>query len=157
MKDPDADFTTLGRFVSRNVVEPYIRHIRFPEFKNLMPSTRIDFTYPITVLVGPNGTNKSSVLRALQGSPNQYNIGDYWFQTPLDPIELEASRGPNRYIYGFRSPSGANAEVIKARVGKAGRGLDYFETSTPRLRDSMSPVPSKPHPKGVKQIGRAHV
>lgn len=120
------------------VIEPFIRHVRFPRFKNLEPGLRIDFQYPITALVGTNGTNKSSVLRALQGCPNQYNIGDYWFDTQLDAI---ASGDPQRYIHGYQTPSGALAEVIKARVGKTERGLDYFETSAPRRRDGMASMP----------------
>ena len=36
----------------------WITHIRFPYFKNIQPNTRIDFSCPITALVGPNGTGK---------------------------------------------------------------------------------------------------
>jgi predicted ATPase len=141
------DFNTLEKFVDHKTSEPFIRHVRFPRFKNLAAGTEIKFQYPITALIGANGTNKSSILRALQGCPNQYNIGDYWFDTPLDSIvdgETQSDRGPHRYIHGYLTPSGYLAEVIKTRVGKASRGADYFETSAPRLRDGMDNMPSTP-------------
>ena len=143
------NFQTLENLVTTSKLEPYIKLIRFPRFKNLENATEIEFTYPITALIGPNGTNKSSILRAIQACPNQYNIGDYWFDTPLDKIgEGDTdSEGPNRYIHGYNTPSGYRAEVIKARVGKTARGADYFETSAPRIRDGMKEMPSIQDPK----------
>ncbi len=135
------DFDALAAFVSRNLCEPFIRSIRFPRFKNLTAGAEIKFDFPITALVGPNGTNKSSILRALQACPNQNNIGDHWFDTELDRIDSSGEQDPHRYIHTYRAPSGALAEVIKARVGKASRGADYFETSAPRRRDGMAPMP----------------
>lgn len=135
------DFATLQSFVDAGLLEPFIRSIRFPRFKNLHGGSVIDFSYPLTALIGPNGTNKSTILRALQGSPSQYDIGDYWFDTPLDPLD-QNSGDPHRFIHSYLLPSGAYAEVIKARVGKSSRGADYFETSAPRLRDGMAKMPS---------------
>ncbi|AXL10894.1 hypothetical protein DXT68_01095 [Microbacterium foliorum] len=134
------DFVTLQGFVDAGISEPFIRSIRFPRFKNLHGGSVIEFSYPLTALIGPNGTNKSTILRALQGSPNQYDIGDYWFDTPLDPLD-QTKGDPHRFIHSYRLPSGAHAEVIKARVGKSSRGADYFETSAPRLRDGMKKMP----------------
>ena len=81
-KDKDA---LLGLLKSKKL-EPYIRYIRFPQYKNLAADTRVDFTYPISALVGANGTNKSSILRALYGAPGYNNLGNYWFSTSTDPI-----------------------------------------------------------------------
>lgn len=39
-------------------IEPFIRHIRFPFFKNLTVGCKVDFNYPITAFVGQNGTNR---------------------------------------------------------------------------------------------------
>ncbi|MEJ6555552.1 ATP-binding protein [Microbacterium esteraromaticum] len=149
------NFKTLQAFVDRGLAEPFIRSIRFPRFKNLFPGSVIEFTYPITALIGPNGTNKSTILRALQGSPRGHDIGDHWFDTPLDPIGPERS-DPHRFIHSYRAPSGATAEVIQARVGKTTRGPDYFETSAPRRRDGMSAMPEPAHPEdaGVRNKTR---
>lgn len=39
------------------------------------------------MLVGKNGTGKSSVLQAIYGCPQNKSTGDYWFSTDVDPIE----------------------------------------------------------------------
>ncbi|MCC2890180.1 hypothetical protein [Enterobacter hormaechei] len=52
----------LQRELEKGDFEPFIQHIRFPYFKNLEMNARIDFQFPITALVGQNGTNKSSVI-----------------------------------------------------------------------------------------------
>ncbi|MBO3752791.1 AAA family ATPase [Streptosporangiaceae bacterium NEAU-GS5] len=103
--DPLPDMMLAGKF------EPYIPYIRFPHFRNLVDHTEIEFTYPVTALVGPNGTNKTAILRAIQGCPGSKNMGKYWFSTSLDPI------GPNdrhRCIHGYCAPSaGTVVEVVK--------------------------------------------
>src|SRR5664279_473183 len=77
--------------------EPFIRHIRFPRYKNLASGLTIEFNFPITALVGPNGTNKSSILVAIQGAPGNQSPGQYWFSTDIDPIE-ETGDVPNSLI-----------------------------------------------------------
>lgn len=54
-----------GRF------QNYIEYMQFPKYKNLKENTRIDFSFPLTMLVGKNGTGKSSVLHA-------YIWGTFW-------------------------------------------------------------------------------
>lgn len=127
---------SLERAFAAGAFEPFLRHVRFPKFRNLQSSLQIDFMFPITALVGPNGANKSSILRALQGCPDQLNIGNYWFETDLDPL----AGGLDRYIHGYHVPSGGMAEVIKGRVRRNTRRPDYFETSRPRKRDGMAPM-----------------
>lgn len=151
-----SDFRTLETFVDRGLSEPFIRQIRFPRFRNLASGSTLEFTYPITALIGPNGTNKSTILRALQACPNQHNIGDYWFDTSLDRIDDAGSQNPHRYIHSYAAPSGQAAEVIKTRVGKAERGLDYFETRAPRKSDGMQEMPifSDPKDAALRNITR---
>lgn len=132
--------------------EPYLRHIRFPRFKSLADGTRIDFTFPITAIVGPNGTNKSSVLRAIQGCPDYENIGNYWFATNLDPINDDER---HRFIHGYRTASGQLVESIKTRVAKA-NNPDYWEPSRPLLTgfDSMKRMPTAEETHSDDQILR---
>jgi predicted ATPase len=73
MPEHEGDFEVLARLLASRQVPSLITHIRFPKFKTLAPGARIDFAYPITALVGPNGTNKSSILRALRACPEGYN------------------------------------------------------------------------------------
>jgi transposase len=88
----EADRNALKAMLAARKFDPYISHIRFPHYKNLAPDLKIDFDFPITALVGPNGTNKSSILRAIQGSPGNENLGVYWFSTSTDPIAETGAR-----------------------------------------------------------------
>jgi predicted ATPase len=141
---------TLRNLLSTKQLEPYIRHIRFPHYKNLQAKSRLDFTYPLTALVGANGTNKSSVLRALYGCPGNNNLGNFWFSTKVDPIEDTGGRP--RFIYGFINPHLDRAvEVIKTRIHKES-DPDYWEPSRPLIGDEMEPMPPL---LGLQEPGRS--
>ena len=139
----DQTMNDLEKMAKAKQFRGHINYIRFPVFKNIDYGARIDFDHPITALIGPNGTNKSSILRALQGCPSGISIGDYWFETSLDPIdeEINGRLGSNRFIYSYTLPDGKVVEVIKQRQFKEGRGPDYFETQRPRIRDGMERMP----------------
>ncbi|MFZ6643214.1 ATP-dependent nuclease [Undibacterium sp. TC4M20W] len=138
----------LRTLKNQNQLIPYIDYIRFPQYKNLLPDTRIDFTYPITALVGPNGTNKSSVLKALYGVPGSNNVGNLWFSTAIDPIE-EGHGSPNCFIYGyFNEKAGQITEVLKSRIKKE-NDPDYWEPSRPIAKYGMTPFKKDaPAPEG---------
>ncbi len=130
---------------SRNDFEPFIGHIRFPRYRNLNTDFRIDFSHPITALVGENGTNKSSILRALYGAPSDNSPGTFWFSTSLDPIE-EDGNAPNCFIYGYLNQvEGKTVEVLKTRLkydkADAGKNPDYWEPSRPIIRYGMTKPP----------------
>ncbi|MTV41411.1 ATP-dependent nuclease [Duganella radicis] len=130
----------LIRMHEANQFEPFITHIRFPKYKNLQPNTRIDFKHPITVLVGANGTNKSSILRALYGVPDYSNLGMLWFSTSIDPIE-EGDGERNCFIYGhFNQEAKRVTEVLKIRI-KKDNDPDYWEPSRPYAKYGMEMVP----------------
>jgi predicted ATPase len=115
----------------------HITHIRFPAYKNLSENLQLNFTFPVTALVGGNGSNKTSILRALEACPRGYDLGNWWFSTSMDPIPPGLHP---RYIYGFSIPGLAGvAEVRKSRTQRADRRSDYFETTKPA--DGMSPLP----------------
>ena len=118
----------------------YITHIRFPRFKNIADGTCIAFTFPVTALVGSNGSGKTSVLNALYGAPAGRSTGQYWFSTKVDPIE-EGEGSPSRFIYGHRNASlKAVVETRKARVRKTRNGLpdpNYWEPTKESTGDGM--------------------
>lgn len=123
----EADRNALKAMLAARKFDPYISHIRFPHYKNLAPDLKIDFDFPITALVGPNGTNKSSILRAIQGSPGNENLGIYWFSTSTDPIA--DSGGRNSFIYGYHHDGARKVvEVLKQRI-KKDEDPDYWEPS----------------------------
>lgn len=137
-----------------NKFSPYIDYIRFPYFKNIHQDTKIQFDFPLTVLVGKNGCGKSSVLHALYGAPEGKSTGDYWFSTNLDPIKESDDR--NRMIYGYYSVEAKQSvEVIKTRIQYKKKGgitinPDYWEPSRPSKKDDMADMP--PLPEGVYEL-----
>ncbi|MEU4517826.1 AAA family ATPase [Amycolatopsis sp. NPDC024027] len=136
----------LARMMEAGALEPYLRYIRFPRFKNIREDTQINFDHPVTALVGPNGTNKTAILRAIQGCPDYENLGNYWFSTSLDPISDEDR---HRFIHGyFAKSAGQIVEVVKTRI-KRDKNPDYFEPSRPLIVDGMERMPPLVEGKGV--------
>ncbi|MFA6063060.1 MAG: AAA family ATPase [Gallionella sp.] len=131
---------TFRNLMESRKLEPFVGHIRFPQYKNLTSDTRIDFTYPISALVGANGTNKSAILKALYGAPGYNNLGNFWFSTSIDPIE-ETGERPSCFIYGYwNAAQGKVVEVIKTRIKKEG-DPDYWEPSRPLVHYDMEAPP----------------
>lgn len=130
----------------------YITHIRFPHYKNMAHGTRVDFPFPITALVGSNGSGKTSVLNALYGAPQRFSAGEFWFSTKVDPIE-ERQDNPNRFIYGHYSHGFKGiVETRKARIRKTRDGRDdpnYWEPTKEAPGDGMA-VPTIPAGKKIK-------
>lgn len=133
-------------------LDKYITHIRFPRFKNLRPGSRIDFSFPVTALVGSNGCGKTSVLHALYGAPLRQSTSDFWFNTRVDPI-TEKQDDPNRFIYGHWLASAKRVvETRKARVKKEG-DPDYWEPTKATVGDQMDILSVVPD--GTTQEGRS--
>ena len=78
--------TSIQEAFASNNFEPFIDYIRFPNFKNIEQSERINFDFPFTVFTGLNGSGKSSALHALYGAPYGKSTSDFWFSTNVDPI-----------------------------------------------------------------------
>lgn len=146
----------LQRLRDKKQLEPYINHIRFPCYRNLKENLQIEFNFPLTAIVGQNGTNKSSVLRALYGCPEGLSVESFWFSTDIDPISDK--NGRPRYIYSYFQPDAKrNVEIIKTRIQRLYSGKnnktkklnpDYWEPSRPIIGDGMEKMPEES--KGMK-------
>lgn len=131
---------TLRTFSPGHPLKHYIAHATFPKFKSIEPGTRVDFSFPLTALVGANGIGKSSLLHAMWGMPRGYSTSRFWFATELDPIEGNR-KDPQRFFYGYWNDSfGGVVETRKARIGKK-RGTDYWEPYRSSIKDGMAPMP----------------
>lgn len=129
---------TISQFKAGKPLKHYITHAVFPRFKNIEPGTRVDFSFPLTALVGANGIGKSSLLHALWGMPLGYSTHKFWFSTALDPIATKKG-SPQRYFYGHWNESFSGiVETRKARIGKK---ADYWEPYRLSKADGMLPLP----------------
>lgn len=138
----DNKINTIKKMKSRGVFKNYIEYMTFPYYKNLTPGTRINFIFPITILVGKNGSGKSSTLHALYGAPYWKSCSDFWFSTEVDPIEETGGQGRNRFFYGYRENKNSDIkEVMKTRMRRGSKTKvedpDYWETSKPIKKDGM--------------------
>ena len=75
-----------GRFVCGKF-DPFIQFIEFPKYKNFQQRMRVNFDFTLTVIVGQNGTGKSSFLQAMYGAASGLQPGRWWFGTALDPMD----------------------------------------------------------------------
>ncbi|MCL1515188.1 ATP-dependent endonuclease [Parasaccharibacter sp. TMW2.1890] len=139
---------SLSKLMNGKSIEPFIRHIRFPKYRNLKEDTKIVFSYPITAIVGRNGTNKSSVLKALYGSPRGYSVGTYWFSTSIDPIP-DGDDNPSCFIYGYKK-DGKTIEVIYQRT-RRDNDPNYWESHRPSPKYGL-PTQEKRNPPIDKNV-----
>jgi len=117
------------KFSARADFIPYIEEFRFPVFKSLEDNLVLPLDWPIVALVGPNGTNKSSMLQAISAAPVGRSLAPFWFSTEVDDIK-NGPRGASdhRFIYKYRfDHSGVLAECRKYRGSKR-----YRSTEVPR-------------------------
>lgn len=116
--------------------EPFIRDLRFPHYKNFVKNARIEFNFPITVITGQNGTNKSSIIKTLYACSRGKSLGDLWFSSAMDVI-VDPEKGSTRFIYSyFNAQHGVEAEILQNRRRREGNA-DYWETSKPSKKDGM--------------------
>ena len=93
-------------------------------------NTRINFVYPLTVIVGQNGCGKSSLLHAIYGMPQKYTPYKFWFDTKVDPIEYYNDEKKRHSFWYQYTENSIIRQVVKARI-KRGNDPNYWETSRP--------------------------
>lgn len=128
----------LRTLISTNeyVFSPYIRNLVLAEYKNISHLTKIDFSFPITALVGANGTNKSSILKALYGAVPGISLGEIWFNTAVDVV----SNPSYFYTYNLYAEDKNVIAVPQVRLTKVSRpgNPDEWETGRPKLSYGMN-------------------
>lgn len=120
--------------------DKFIHDVTFPKFKSFAPGTKIEFRFPITVLVGPNGGGKSSLLHAAWGMPLKHSTSRFWFSTPVDPIDNDGGN-QNRYWYSHYIKS--IRQTVESRKISGNKRHGYWEPSRPAQREGMQGMPKK--------------
>lgn len=135
----------IERSFSYGLYDPMIKDISFWNYKNVSNGAKLEFNFPVSLIIGPNGTNKTSILRALQGSVAGDSLSNYWFDSKLDLIPSDTKKRP-KYVYSYSLPiSGKEekyAQVMYQRIYKKNRD-DYFETVPPASARYMDNVDFK--------------
>lgn len=133
--------TKITNKFNYNKPEGYIGEVRFYNFKGFKNEEKITFDFPVTAIVGANGSGKSSILHALYGMPEGYSTSRFWFATDLDPIE-GVQNNPPRYVYAHWHSGYKNyVETRKARVQRKTRQYEYWEPTKAVKKDSMEDIP----------------
>jgi predicted ATPase len=120
--------------------DKFVHDVTFPKFKSFASGARVEFRFPITVLVGPNGGGKSSLLHAAWGMPNKHSTSRFWFSTPVDPIDNNGT-DQNRYWYSHYVRS--IQRIVESRKISGNKRHGYWEPSRPAQKEGMQPMPEK--------------
>lgn len=123
--------------------DKFIHDMTFPRFKSFAPGARVEFSFPITVVVGPNGGGKSSLLHAAWGMPHNYSTSRFWFSTPVDPM-VSIEGDPNRYWYSHYVRQ--IKQRVETRKTTAKKRPGYWEPARPVQREGMKAMPTAPRP-----------
>lgn len=117
----------------------YITDIHFPYYKGLVPGSKIEFKFPLTVLVGENGCGKSSVLQALENVSAGKSLSQRWFSTSVDPIPDNAR--PCFWYSYYNAEAKRVVQILNTRIKKkfkdGSENPDYWEPSRPIAKYGM--------------------
>jgi len=130
----------VGKKFQAREFDKFVHDVTFPKFKSFAAGTKIEFRFPITVLVGPNGGGKSSLLHAAWGMPLKHSTSRFWFSTPVDPIDNDA-KDQNRYWYSHYIKS--IQQTVESRKISGNKRHGYWEPSRPAQREGMQAMPEK--------------
>lgn len=131
------NISIIFQIKERGVFQKYIDFIHFPFYRNMEINSRINFEFPLTVIVGQNGCGKSSLLHAIYGMPQRYTPYKFWFDTKVDPIQYYNDEKKRHSFWYQYTQNEKLHQVVKARI-KRGNDPNYWETSRPLSWAGMS-------------------
>lgn len=136
----------------QNKFDKFIHRVHFPRFKNFARGATVDFNFPITILVGPNGGGKSSVLHAAWGMPLNHSTSRFWFSTPVDPIEYDKN---DRHRYWYSHYNASLKLRVQTRKIAGNKHNGYWEPSRVAIKEGMDPMPSQTAPNSQYMSNKA--
>lgn len=132
--------SSIEKSFEKGDFDKFIHEINFPKFKNFAPGISIKFKFPVTIIVGPNGGGKSSILQAVWGMPLDHSTSRFWFSTPVDPIEYKVEN-QTRYWYSHYVKNLNQLVQCRKMIGNKRHG--YWEPTRPAKKDGMLEMPPK--------------
>lgn len=145
-KQPVDSLTVSVKALSKKPEAVHIKSLRFPNYRNLQLGADLPFEFPLTVLLGRNGTNKSSILHALYGSATGKTIADFWFETKIDSIPATVDGMKQSVVHSYKNDEGDIVECIKARAPRKAADPDYWEAVKPTQVYGFRPRASRVSP-----------
>jgi predicted ATPase len=143
--NPKENIQSIVSIKSSNGFQKYIDFIHFPFYRNMEINSRINFNFPLTVIVGQNGCGKSSALHAISGMPRGKTPSKFWFDTKVDPIVYYDDKNRRHSFWYQYLENGTIKQVVKARI-KRENNPNYWETSRPLLWAGMKPKNTREQP-----------
>ncbi|EJL6857464.1 AAA family ATPase, partial [Vibrio alginolyticus] len=69
---------------SKGIIKNPLEYLKINKFRQFNENLTISFDHPFTVLVGKNGTGKSTLLKLIMSMGKGRNPNDYFFETEWD-------------------------------------------------------------------------
>lgn len=74
----------IDGFYSKGIIKNPLEYLKINKFRQFNENLTISFDHPFTVLVGKNGTGKSTLLKLIMSMGKGRNPNDYFFETEWD-------------------------------------------------------------------------
>ena len=87
MTNIDTLVASVQKKFDANEFDKFVHSMCFPKFKSFAADAKFEFRFPITILVGPNGGGKSSILHAAWGMPLKHSTSRFWFSLPTGHLK----------------------------------------------------------------------
>lgn len=76
--------STVGTMFERGIIKNRLTQIKIHSFRKFAEESELNFTFPITVIVGKNGSGKTTVMKAIKLLSKNKIPQDEFFETVID-------------------------------------------------------------------------
>lgn len=75
---------TINDLYLKSIIKNQIDYLKICNFRQFEQNSSVNFDYPLTILVGKNGSGKSTFLKLIKSIAKGKNPNDYFFETEWD-------------------------------------------------------------------------
>ena len=80
---------TIEKMLEHHAIKTSLTSLTVHSFRRFEPETTIDFLFPLTVLVGKNGSGKTTIMKMIQTLVNCSSPEEIFFETAIDDGGME--------------------------------------------------------------------